>query len=149
MSLSDKQIIDNTHIVPEDDGTVTMQCPLPGGHVYKVKAENAESAKKNVLKFCNAVRDYQAYLERSEEEERLAKKSRRKEGIESPKEEAPVVQPGGVKASVLTYFDSLQVQIDELGEKIKADTEKRNALRDERDELEPIIKAWRGVSGEG
>ena len=149
MPLNDTQIIDNTRIQQEDDGTVTMFMPLPDGDVYKQRAQSKESAQKHIMKFCEAVRAYEQAKEEQRQEEILAAKKRRQQNVELPEkykndpEMVKAASPPDTKTQILIYFDDLQYEIDELGEKIEAMKERRNKLRDERDSIEPIIKVWR------
>lgn len=145
-TLSDTQIIDNTHFQENDDGTVECYTVLPGEDEFREKVPSREVVAKNMIGWCNTVREYLRQKEEGDVEERVAKKERRKSGAPSgpapePVSEARLSDP---KLAVIDWYISVQAEIDELGEVIKEAKEKRNKLRDERDKIEPIVTAWKG-----
>jgi len=145
MSLTDTEIIDNTHFQESGD---RLECytVLPGGDEFREAVPDRESVSKNMIAWCNTVREYISVKEQRAEEERVAAKARRKGGNppETRSEPAEATITSDPKEAVLEWYRTVQEQIDALGESIKRDTEERNSLRDQRDRVEPIIKAWKG-----
>lgn len=144
--LNDQQIITNTRITDNDDGTVTMTAILPDGDKYVQMAKSAESAKKHIIQWCDGVRAYMA----SKEEDRHRKiedaVARRKQGIKdapAPSISAKDVTANPVEA-VMIWYANAQQRIDELGEQIKELENERNQLRNERDKIAPVVKVWSG-----
>ena len=77
--LNDNEIITNTRIVPAE-GHVEMRCALPDGDEFVSKARDAESAQKNIMKYCEAVRNYMEVKRQNKEAEQQAAKAARKSG---------------------------------------------------------------------
>lgn len=143
--LNDQQIINNTKITENDDGTVTMTAVLPDGDKYIQKAKNSESARKHIIQWCEAVRAYM----NSKEEERQRKiedaVARRKAGITTEVAPTPPkVDNSNPVEAVMVWYANAQQRIDELGEQIKQLTDERNKLRNERDKIAPVVKVWSG-----
>ena len=130
MSLTDQQIIDNTHF-REEDGKLICYTALPGGGKFEQAVSSKESVTKNMISWCDTVREYEKALENEKEA------TRRPERPSEPRKM-------DMKGMVLGHFDSLQEQIDDLGKKIEDLKTQRTELRNERDELKPIITVWRG-----
>ena len=139
MVVNDQTIIDNTHF-RDEDGKLVCYTNLPGGEQFAQAVSSQESVQKNMIGWCNTVRDYLKQLEVQAEEERLAAKAKR-----VPEEETIAATPiTDARQAVMQHYDSIQAQIDQLGEEIAEKKEQRNALRKERDDLHPIIVVWRG-----
>lgn len=138
MSLTDQQIIDNTYFEVDDSERLICYTVLPGEDRFAQAVSSEESVRKNMIGWCNTVREYVNVQEQRQEEERIAKKARR--GLERPPERPKM----DAKGEVLGYFDGLQARIDELGEEISKLQAERKQLRDERDQLQPIVTVWRG-----
>jgi hypothetical protein len=142
MIVTDQQIIGNTHF-REEDGKLICYTMLPGDEKFEEVVPDRKTVQKNMIGWCNTIHEYLRRKEVADEEERLARKARRKSGIS---EDAVVekVGPQDPKAAVIEWYHTTQDKIDELGRIIEEATEQRNKLRDERDRVEPIIKAWKG-----
>jgi len=136
--LSDTQIIDNTHFHDRDDGKVECFTALPGGEEFREVVPEREAVTKNMIAWCNTVREY---LKVQEESKGVARGEERKARQEPLSASDGTSDP---KVAVLEWFSTVQSKIDHLGEQIDLYTLERNALRDERDRIEPIIKAWKG-----
>ena len=143
--LNDQQIIDNTKITEDADGTVTLTVALPDGDKYVQKARSSESAKKHIIQWCEAVRNYMASKE-DEKHRRIEDAiARRKAGVIPPEDKAPKIpQTENPVEAVMVWYANAQQRIDELGEQIKRLTDERNNLRNERDKIAPIVKVWNG-----
>ena len=154
MILSDTEIIDNTHF--EDvsidgkgtDSKLLCYTVLPNGERFQEVVPDRETVTKNMIGWCNTVRAYVQAKEDDDLAERVAKKERRQPGI--AEEQPPPLGTGHLgqdpKIAVIEWYEQTQNEIDRLGERIQADRERRDILRNERDRVEPIIKAWRGSS---
>lgn len=156
--LNDQVIIENTHFREEGDALYCYTL-LPGDDKFEQKVTSADAVRKNMIGWCNTVRDYIAVKEAQAEEERAAKKQRRKAGLEDAQtaEESSqtastfdpldALKTYGASASrtlILQHYDWLQERIDELGAQIDELKKERDEHRDERDKLGPIITVWRG-----
>jgi vacuolar-type H+-ATPase subunit I/STV1 len=142
-TLSDNTIIDNTHFEVDETERLICYTNLPDGSRYAQAVSSKEAVQKNMIGWCNTVRDHVAVKERQEEEERVAKKSRRKEEIEDKLENIAAIPPSvDARQLVIQHYHSLQQEIDLLSDKIKEADERRKALRDERDKLGPVMEAW-------
>ena len=144
-TLSDTQIIDNTHFEELEDGSVECYTVLPGGDEFRETVPSREIVAKNMIGWCNTVREYLKQQEEGQEAEKLAKKERRKAtgAPESPSKPVSVDMLADPKLAVIDWYISVQGEIDDLGEVIREAKERRNKLRDERDKIEPIVKAWK------
>lgn len=144
MSLSDKTIIDNTHF-REEDGQLYCYTVLPNDDKFEQGVSSAEAVQKNMIGWCNTVREYMKVKEDQREEKIL--QARRDRELASPVTAPPVPAPSekvDPRRLVLDHYDHLQESIDELGEQIEVMKQQRNDMRDERDKLKPIITVWRG-----
>lgn len=152
--IGDSEILSATTFAQDGD---KVQIRYKAGTPDEIlgSATSVEEAKKSTLAWCDHVRGIVKLRTKEKEAEALAARERRKtgDGASSPQgqslEQAGAVSnPGTVtdaKGAVLAHYDSLQAEIDALGELIKAQTETRNRLRKERDDLEPVIRIWRGM----
>jgi len=145
--LSDKHVMDNTSILPQDDGNVLLKMTLPDNSFFEQKAESAEDARKYFISFCDSVRAYWGDRQLQDAERKAAARSSRKksDAVRPPEEPQDVTSPSSptdTKGLVIEHFRGLQEQIDQLGEDIEAAKEIRDNLRDERDSLHPVMVAW-------
>lgn len=146
MSLSDKTIIDNTHF-REKDGKLYCYTLLPNEDKFEQAVTSAEAVQKNMIGWCNTVREYVSVKEQQREDAILkAKRSRELDEPVPAKTVPAATKPENLDARrlVMDHFDNLQQSIDQLGEEIEKMKAQRNAMRDERDKLQPIITVWRG-----
>ena len=141
--VNDQTLIDNTHF-KEEDGKLICYTVLPDGLIFEQEVSNKEAVQKNMIGWCNTVREYISVLAQQKEEERLAKKERRKSGVDASVSgaEEKIPEPEGIQDSILQWYDNTQAEIDSLSEQIKQLKERRTTLRDERDKITPIIRAW-------
>ena len=144
MTMNDTHIIDNTHFETRED-TLYCYTLLPDGDRFEEAVPSKEVVQKNMIGWCNTVREYVKQKRQAAEEEAIARKKR------GPITEAPATQPkkvdGDPKAAVLLWYEGVQSRIDELGEQIEALQQERNELRDERDKMAPVIRVWKGEVG--
>jgi hypothetical protein len=163
--MNDQSIIDNTHF-KEVEGKLICYTNLPGEDKFAQEVSSKEAVQKNMIGWCNTVREYMNVKEREAEREREAAKARRQaeqaELAAFPPEDAavsPEPQPstpsvtsvaggGDPREAVLTWYEDTQAKIDDLSQIIHDAREERKHLRDERDRIKPIIDAWKGVKGE-
>lgn len=144
--ISDKEIMGGTTILPHPDKGVTLRYEIDADHAFEQRAESAESAKKHIIRWCEAVRQYAVQVEKDKQEEALARrKSRGAAGIASDALVHAVANP---KAAILQWMEETQAKIDELGLVIENAQAERKQLRDERDKIKPIVDAWKGTTGE-
>lgn len=152
--LNDQNIIDNTHF-KEEDGKLVCYTNLPNGDRFQQAVSSQEAVQKNMIGWCNTVRDYLRMKEQQQEEERVALKKRRKStpSTETPESASPtpsgsgtgrptVDAPSDPKELVILYYQDLQNEIDALGVEIEEKKERRNELREERDKLRPVMDVW-------
>ena len=150
MILSDTEIIDNTHFEDvsidgcEAGAKLLCYTVLPNGERFQEVVPDRETVQKNMIGWCNTVREYVSRMEQETLDQQVAAKKVRQSGSEAVSEDIPPSEDP--KVAVIEWFATVQAKIDELGEIIESATVKRNKLRDERDRIEPIIKAWRGSS---
>jgi hypothetical protein len=158
--MNDQSIIDNTHF-KEVEGKLICYTNLPGEDKFAQEVSSKEAVQKNMIGWCNTVREYMNVKEREAEREREAAKARRQaeqaELAVFPPEDAGTVAtptttasvtPSDPKESVLSWYEDTQAKIDDLSQIIHDAQEERKHLRDERDRIKPIIDAWKGVKGE-
>lgn len=146
--ISDKEIMGGTTILPHPDKGVTLRYEIDADHAFEQRAESAESAKKHIIRWCEAVRQYATQVEKDKQEEALARRKAR--GAHPP---APDVGPAltavaNPKEAILQWMEETQAKIDELGLVIENAQAERKQLRDERDKIKPIVDAWKGTTGE-
>lgn len=148
--MNDNEIIHKTKVLPvEGESFVELVIELPDGELFKQRAKNADSAKKHIMAWCETVRGYWENKQTSRKEEQEEAIKRRKRGDlptpsrqpEKPSEPAASSDP---RVSVLEWYEKTQARIDELSEMIDACKDERDRLRNERDKITPIIKAWQG-----
>lgn len=150
MILSDTEIIDNTHFEDvsidgcEAGAKLLCYTVLPNGERFQEVVPDRETVQKNMIGWCNTVREYVSRMEQETLDQQVAAKKVRQSGSEAVSEDIPPSEDP--KLAIIAWFEATQAEITELGEKIMADRELRDKLRDERDRIEPIIKAWRGSS---
>jgi hypothetical protein len=91
MSLSDIQVIENTHFRDEDGKKLVCFTNLPDGSMFEQVVSSREAVQKNMVGWCNTVREYMATLVAQHEAECRAKKDRRQsiEIIEPTREPPP------------------------------------------------------------
>ena len=149
--MNDNEIIQKTRIEPNlEKGYVSMIIDMPTGEPFVQRAQDAESAKKHIMAWCEAVRGELKAREERRTSEQAAAKARRKTGIDEDQlmhtddSGKDTVVTANSKGQILEYFDGLQEQIDSLSNEIANLTDKRNELRDERDQLAPVMAIWRG-----
>lgn len=154
-TLSDTLIIDNTHFEVDETERLICYTNLPDGTRFAQAVSSKEAVQKNMIGWCNTVREFLRAKERDEEDEKIAARIRRQ--AESPLEDAGTVAtptttasvtPSDPKEAVLAWYEDTQAQIDDLSETIHNAMDRRDRLRDERDRIKPIIDAWKGVKGE-
>ena len=162
MSVNDTYVIENTIIKPIDDGPmVMMECPLPGGGVHQARAADAETARKNLIPFADGVRATITANETAKQEEAVAKKQRRKSGLDtelptasstdSPADRpasGPTASGSNAKQLVLDHWENLKSRRQEVKEHITRFQAELKEINEEMDELGPVIKAWKGTKGE-
>jgi hypothetical protein len=152
--LNDQTIIDNTHFEVDEKERLICYTVLPDGGRFAQAVSNKEAVQKNMIGWCNTVREFLRRKEKVEEEERLAKKERR-QAEESPPQTTPLVTPvhtpgtgENAKELVLAHWEHLKDTRRNLRELIEENTAALEAVDKEMDELSPVIKAWKGVKGE-
>ena len=136
--LSDTQIIDNTHFYETPEGKIECFTMLPGDEEFREVVPDKEAVTKNMIAWCNTVREYLKMQEESKGVAKVEPQKARQEPLSASEETSDP------KLAVLAWFEKTQNEIDALGERIQTDRERRDTLRDERDRVEPIIKAWKG-----
>jgi len=146
-TLSDKQVMDNTSIIPQEDGTVLLKMTLPDNSFFEQRAESADSARKYFIPFCDSVRAFWSNKQAADLDRKAAERDARKRGDpvrppEKPQDETSPPTPTDTKGLVISHFHGLQEQIDKLGEDIETAKDIRAELRDERDSLHPVMVAW-------
>ncbi len=154
--MNDQSIIDNTHF-KEVEGKLICYTNLPGDDKFAQEVSSKEAVQKNMIGWCNTVREYLNVKEREAEREREAAKARRvaEKGTVTPATSAPntvsvetVPTSADPKEAVMAWYEETQEKIDDLSQIIHDAQEERKHLRDERDRIKPIIDAWKGVKGE-
>lgn len=146
--LTDQQVIDNTHFFTQAD-RLFCKTNLPGGESFQQAVSSEEAVRKNMIGWCNTVREFAASMEAAKAEDSAAQRAARKgeAAVVAPYPMPDPTRPDTIKnpkVAILEWYEYNQNKIDELGEKIASMQEERNLLRDERDKVEPIIKAWKG-----
>ena len=73
--MNDQHIIENTHFEETEEG---LRCftLLPGGDEFSQIVSSPEAVQKNMVGWCNTVREYLKLKEVQDEEERIARKRR-------------------------------------------------------------------------
>lgn len=149
MILTDQQVIENTHFEIDESERLVAYTNLPDGDRYAQAVSSKEAVQKNMIGWCNTVREHVSLKAQQEDQERVAKKRQRKDAPASQPEDTTVrgattPDGGGVDSRqlVIDHFLHLQQSIDSLGEDIAQLKEQRNAMRDERDQLAPVMTAW-------
>ena len=148
--INDQVIIDNTHFRLEDDALICYT-NLPDGSRFEQVVSSQEAVQKNMIGWCNTVREYIAALAAEKEEERVsAKRVRQKSPAPEATPDTPVAESSteDPRAAVLEWYTTTQTRIDELSEQIAECKLERTGLRNERDRIKPVIDAWKGVRGE-
>ena len=151
--MNDNDIIHKTKVVEvEGEEYVELVIELPDGEEFKQRAKNADSAKKHIMAWCDSVRGHWDNKQAARREEQEAKIARRKAGLtenaprppEKPQDETSPPSSTDPRVSVMEWYEKTQARIDELSEMIEACKDERDRLRDERDKITPVIKAWQG-----
>lgn len=148
--MNDNDIIHKTKVVEvEGEDCVELVIELPDGEEFKQRAKNADSAKKHIMAWCDSVRNHWDSKQAAKREEQEARIARRKAGLtaEAPEkpQEACILPPStDPRVGVLEWYERTQARIDELSDMIEACKDERDRLRDERDKITPVIKAWQG-----
>jgi hypothetical protein len=145
--MNDQTIISNTHFETDGDRLICYTV-LPDGDRFEQQVSSQEAVQKNMIGWCNTVREFMKAKETALEEERIAAKRRKKDEESSSTEIGTTVPQGNAKEAVIAWYENTQARIDELSDTIKLLLDERDALRDERDKIRPIIEAWKGVKGE-
>jgi hypothetical protein len=148
MILTDQQVIENTHFEIDESERLIAYTNLPDGDRYAQAVSSKEAVQKNMIGWCNTVREHVSLKAQQEDQERVAKKQQRRRDPTTsgpPTTAAPTPEQGAAVDSrqlVIDHFLHLQQSIDSLGEDIAQLKEQRNAMRDERDQLAPVMTAW-------
>ena len=152
--LNDQTIIDNTHF-REEGGKLLCYTNLPDGDKFEQAVSNQEAVQKNMIGWCNTVRQYIEVKQEAREEEQARKKLRRKQGMDTPAEpETPpqtpseAVESTNPKELVLRYWGELQDEKLALEDQLECIEARLEEIEEERDELGPVIRAWKGAKGE-
>jgi hypothetical protein len=158
--INDQVIIDNTHFELDESQRLICFTLLPDGTRYAQAVSSKEAVQKNMIGWCNTVREFIKVQEDSREHEKVEAKLRRKAQEPDPNSdvgevaEKPVIpNPTTVgeddpKVGVLAWYEAVQERIDYLSKEIDSMKDERKSLRDERDRIKPVIDAWKGVRGE-
>jgi hypothetical protein len=152
MTMNDTHIIENTHFEVDESERLICYTILPDGSRYAQAVSSKEAVQKNMIGWCNTVREHLKLKNAQEEEERVAKKSRRK-AEDAPAEdltppEAPTTSSYNPKQLVLEHYEDLKSQrvtFIQIIDKTNTDLLRVEA---EIEELRPVIAAWKGVKGE-
>jgi hypothetical protein len=147
--LTDQQIIDNTHFFTQAD-RLFCKTNLPGGESFQQAVSSEEAVLKNMIGWCNTVREFAAAKEAAKNEASMEARKARKSVeavVEAPyPKPSPAPSTDNPKDLILEWYNTTQLEIDDLGKVIADATARRNELRDERDKVEPVIRAWRGTN---
>ncbi len=143
--MNDNEIIQQTRIEP-GDGFVEMIIDMPEGEPFKQRAKDAESAKKHIMAWCESVRNEATAREERRKEEQEAAKKRRQSGLDTSPDPAPsLLIRGTPKDAIISWYDTVQEDIDDLSAKIEELRSERDMLRNQRDEFAPLVAKWKGV----
>lgn len=148
--MNDNDIIHKTKVVEvEGEDCVELVIELPDGEEFKQRAKNADSAKKHIMAWCDSVRGHWDSKQAAKREEQEARIARRKAGMpaeppEKPQATSTLPPSTDPRVGVLEWYEKTQARIDELSDMIEACKDERDRLRDERDKITPVIKAWQG-----
>jgi hypothetical protein len=155
--MNDTQIVDNTHFDFDDNERLICYTLLPDGDRFAQAVSSKEAVQKNMIGWCNTVREYLVAKESELENERQAAKRRRLAEDAIIREPTPSTQKdtsddgGGSynpKQLVLEHYDDLKSQrvtFIQIIDKTQGDLRRVEA---EIEELRPVIAAWKGVKGE-
>lgn len=147
-NLNDQTIIDNTHFT-EMEGKLVCYTNLPGGERFAEKVSSKEQVQKNMIGWCNTVREYVRQQERSKAKPKTDAPAPSQTLPETPDTSArSAIEPLDAKQLVIEHYENLRearVNLIQLIDEHKGDL---LAVEKEIDELHPVIKAWRGVKGE-
>jgi len=146
-TLGDQTIIDNTHFEHNDEGKLVCYTNLPDGTRYAQAVSSMEAVQKNMIGWCNTVRDYLKMMEDIEEQEREAKRKKKDSPLPAPTAEprSDTIDP---KALVLEHYENLRSSRIHIEETITELEDQLELVEEELNELSPVIKAWKGVKGE-
>lgn len=148
--MNDNDIIHKTKVLEvEGKDYVELVIELPDGEEFKQRAKDADSAKKHIMAWCDSVRGHWDSKQAAKREEQEARIARRKAGLteeapEKPQEARTLPPSTDPRVGVLEWYERTQARIDELSDMIEACKDERDRLRDERDKITPVIKAWQG-----
>jgi hypothetical protein len=146
MTMNDTHIIENTHFEHDESERLICYTNLPDGSRYAQAVSSREAVQKNMIGWCNTVREHLKLKEAQEEEERVALKARNKSDLTIP--EAPTTSSYNPKQLVLEHYEDLKSQrvtFIQIIDKTNTDLLRVEA---EIEELRPVIAAWKGVKGE-
>lgn len=153
--MNDQLIIENTHFEVDETERLICYTNLPDGTRFAQAVSSKEAVQKNMIGWCNTVREHILVKEANEEAEKMAAKKRRVtenaptvEDRDSTVEARLPAESKNPRVAVLAWYDDTQAEIDALSKLIVDAKHERDRLRDERDKITPVIKAWRNGEDE-